>query len=343
MKALIALISLSISAQMIDLSPRKSATYTTLPATCVVGETAFKSDATAGQNLFGCTATNTWTQQAGGSAATSLSGLTDLQASRTSSSVLTLAAGNAKIGSSTSAFSAATGTLSGTSDSGTTYVYVSSAGTLTMGHNESWTLTCSGCTTATGISAFPAGSIPLATWTVTATAWDVGGGVDFRAINSVDRPITSTTLTVSTTATGTTINYSPIIAVEMVVTDFGTATSTGDGKYYLVIPSTLNGMNLVSVSGSVISVGTTNTTDVQLARCATVATGSQCSGTVVDMLSTKLTIDSNENKSSTAATPPVINGSNDDVATDQVIRVDVDAVSTTPATGLVVVLGFQLP
>ena len=129
----------------------------------------------------------------------------------------------------------------------------------------------------------------------------------------------------------------------MVVFDLVIASATGDGKYYLVVPSTLNGMTLGSVSASVITVGTTNTTDVQLARCAVVATGSQCSGTVVDMLSTKLTIDSNENKSSTAATPPVINAANDDVATDQVIRVDVDAVSTTPATGLIVILGFQLP
>ena len=279
----------------------------------------------------------------GGGGASSLSGLTDLQASRTSASVLTVAAGNARVGSSTSVFGAATGTLSGTSASGTVYAYVSSAGVLTLGHNAAWTLTCSGCTTATGISAFPAGAIPLATWTVTSTAWDVSGGTDFRAINSVDRPMTSTTLTVATTATGTTVNYSPIVPVELVVFDFATATSTGDGKYYLVIPSTLNGMNLVSVTGSVITVGTTNTTTVQLARCAVVATGSQCSGTVVDMLSTLLTIDSNENKSSTAAAAAVINTANDDVATDQVIRVDVDAISTTPATGLVVILGFQLP
>lgn len=46
------------------------ATGTTLPATCVVGEAFFKSDAIAGQNMYGCTATNTWTQQAGGGGGT---------------------------------------------------------------------------------------------------------------------------------------------------------------------------------------------------------------------------------------------------------------------------------
>lgn len=36
-----------------------------LPATCVRGELLYKTDATAGQNLYACTATNTWTAQGG--------------------------------------------------------------------------------------------------------------------------------------------------------------------------------------------------------------------------------------------------------------------------------------
>jgi hypothetical protein len=39
---------------------------TTAPATCTVGDQFYDSDATAGANLYGCTATNTWTVQAGG-------------------------------------------------------------------------------------------------------------------------------------------------------------------------------------------------------------------------------------------------------------------------------------
>src|SRR5579862_6024704 len=34
---------------------------TVLPATCSIGASFFKSNAPAGQNLYGCTASNTWT------------------------------------------------------------------------------------------------------------------------------------------------------------------------------------------------------------------------------------------------------------------------------------------
>ncbi len=36
---------------------------TTLPATCTVGQVFFKTDATAGQNFYGCSSTDTWTVQ----------------------------------------------------------------------------------------------------------------------------------------------------------------------------------------------------------------------------------------------------------------------------------------
>jgi len=46
-------------------APMKSGT--TLPATCTVGQAFFKTDATAGQNIYLCTSGNTWTQvQSGG-------------------------------------------------------------------------------------------------------------------------------------------------------------------------------------------------------------------------------------------------------------------------------------
>lgn len=41
-------------------------TGTVLPATCTVGDLYFKSDATAGQNLYECQTLNTWTQQLNG-------------------------------------------------------------------------------------------------------------------------------------------------------------------------------------------------------------------------------------------------------------------------------------
>ena len=45
---------------------------TTAPATCTVGDTFFDTDATAGQNWLGCTATDTWTTLGASSASTSV-------------------------------------------------------------------------------------------------------------------------------------------------------------------------------------------------------------------------------------------------------------------------------
>lgn len=121
--------------------------------------------------------------------------------------------------------------------------------------------------------------------------------------------------------------------VEIIVVDYTADTTTGDGKAYFHIPASLTGMNLVTVHAEVITAGTTGTTDIQIHN----VTDAQ------DMLSTKLTIDSGWTGSDTAATPAVINTSFDDVATNDLLRIDVDAVSTTPAQGLIVTLEFQKP
>lgn len=122
--------------------------------------------------------------------------------------------------------------------------------------------------------------------------------------------------------------------VEVLVTvDFDTDTAVGNGKAYFVVPTELGGMNLVSVHAEVITAGTTNTTDLQIHNLTQAA----------DMLSTVITIDSGETGSDTAATPPVIDAANDDIADFDVIRFDIDAVSTTAAKGLIIVMGFQVP
>src|SRR5581483_2393784 len=46
--------------------PSKRGTAAQLPGSCTVGEEYFATDATAGQNKYFCTATNTWSQQQGG-------------------------------------------------------------------------------------------------------------------------------------------------------------------------------------------------------------------------------------------------------------------------------------
>jgi hypothetical protein len=61
------------------------------------------------------------------------------------------------------------------------------------------------------------------------------------------------------------------------------------------------------------------------------------------MLTTKLTIDSTETDTSTAAAAAVIDTANDDVATGDRIAIDIDAISTTAAKGLLVEMKFELP
>ena len=118
--------------------------------------------------------------------------------------------------------------------------------------------------------------------------------------------------------------------IEYVVFGFTTNVAVGDGAGYAVIPIALNGFNLVRVHARVITAGTTGTTDIQIHNVTQAA----------DMLSTKLTIDSGETGSDTAAAAAVIDTGNDDVATNDLLRIDVDAVSTTPPKGLLVTLEF---
>ena len=179
-----------------------------------------------------------------------------------------------------------------------------------------------------GCSALPAGSTTVVGIAEAAIASEVDGGSDSA------RYVTPDALA------GSTLFGRKV--VQVVAFDFTTNTAIGDGKFYFVVPAPLNGMNLVAVNAQVITAGTTNATNVDLARCAAAATGNACSGTVDDMLSVNMTIDSGENSTDTA-TAPTIDTTKDDVATGQIIRVDVDAVSTTPARGLLVTMQFQLP
>jgi hypothetical protein len=123
----------------------------------------------------------------------------------------------------------------------------------------------------------------------------------------------------------------------------GTAATTGDGKAYFRIPSSFNGMNLNAVSANVLTAGTTGVQTIDIDRCLAAATGNVCSSTVVSMLTTKITIDSGENSTTTAATPAVIDAANDDVATGQILRINSDAIHTTPAQGAILNLEFILP
>lgn len=115
--------------------------------------------------------------------------------------------------------------------------------------------------------------------------------------------------------------------------DWAVDVATGDAVYYFEIPETMDGMNIVSAHARVITAGTTGTTDIQVRN----VTDS------VDLFSTKLTIDSGETVSNTAATAYVINTSNDDVSSYDLWAVDVDAISTTAPKGLILTLIGRKP
>lgn len=150
------------------------------------------------------------------------------------------------------------------------------------------------------------------------------------------------TNTETTTGTDTTRTITPdalahseygIRTVQLLVTDpNGSAITTGDGKAYFTVPTTLNGYNLIRAHAALTTVSSSGTPTIQIAN----VTDS------VDMLSTRITIDISELTSFTAAAAAVIDTTKDDVVTGDLLRVDVD-VAGTGAKGLMVILAFQLP
>jgi hypothetical protein len=149
----------------------------------------YRLDASAGMNVYGCTATNSWTLEQGPPAASMASQLGDFAVRATSATTLAIGAGcsastpcTVRFGALVYSFGAgATVTIS--AGSGLAFIYVSSAGALTVGHNV--TASCSsGCVTQSGVTAFPADAIPLFTWSATSGSWDANGGADQRAFLS---------------------------------------------------------------------------------------------------------------------------------------------------------------
>jgi hypothetical protein len=121
--------------------------------------------------------------------------------------------------------------------------------------------------------------------------------------------------------------------VEILVSDpNGSAITTGDGKAYVTIPAVLNGWNLTAAHAGLTTVSSSGLPTIQIRN----VTDSQ------DMLSTRITIDANEKTSYTAATAPVIDAAKDDVATGDLLAIDIDGAGTG-AKGLMVMLQFGKP
>jgi len=109
-----------------------------------------------------------------------------------------------------------------------------------------------------------------------------------------------------------------------------TTLTTGDGKLIFAIPLSLNGYNLTDADAFVTTASSSGTPTIQIRN----VTDSQ------DLLSTRITIDASEFTSYTAETAPVINASYDDVATGDLLAIDVD-VAGTGVKGLGIILVFE--
>lgn len=118
------------------------------------------------------------------------------------------------------------------------------------------------------------------------------------------------------------------------VVDSATDVATGDGAHFAHVPAAFNGMDIVSVHALNHVAGVTGQCDVQIAN----VTGAG------DVLSTVLSIDTAEVGSDTGDTPAVIDTAEDDLATNDVLRIDVDAIhSGTAPKGLTVTIGCRIP
>jgi len=120
----------------------------------------------------------------------------------------------------------------------------------------------------------------------------------------------------------------------VLMTGDSTILEAGDnfGDFIFTVPAVINGYNLTDVEAYNETPSTSGIPTFQLHNVTD----------AVDMLSTKLTIDANEQNSNTAATAVVINGSYDNVATGDRLRWDCD-VDGTAAAGISFHMVFALP
>jgi hypothetical protein len=232
---------------------------TALPSTCQVGQLFFNSAATAGSNLYACTATNVWTLEAGGGSGSGGSGsgsgasfaaqLGDLSTAL-SNGTLTIGAGcsaatpcNVRVGNTVYSFKSSATVAASGSTSGLVFIYIDNLGNLTAGSTAS--LTCTGCLYVSGVTAFPAGSIPLANWTVTGGNLSAGSGVDFRAFLSTKALTSGSGILVAENSGISTIAVDPSVVSTYVATPPTTSSSTCstgqfsvDGNYFYFCSAT---------------------------------------------------------------------------------------------------------
>ncbi len=213
-------IDLQVQAKNPDFSgfpfTRPIAVGAALPGACQIGQLYFLTSANAGSNLYACTGTNVWTVESGSAQSTAMAAqLGDFSAVLSSG---TLAIGgacstttpcNARVGNTTFSFSSpATAVITGGTASDLALIYIDSAGNLTVADNSA-PITCTGCTYLSGISQFPANSIPLWSWTIVGGALTAAGGRDYRAVLSTNPVIAGTGIQVTPSSGVATVAIDP--------------------------------------------------------------------------------------------------------------------------------------
>lgn len=203
-----------------------------------------------GQTLVWNAATQSWQPQpalqAGavvssqlGDFAVTLSNATTLTAGETCSAATPC---NFRFGTTTYSIAApAVVTLGG--GAGTAYLYLTSDGTLAAGSTMSIACTAV-CAVQSGVSAFPPGSIPLATVTATAGAWNGNGITDYRGFLSAASVTAGTGISAAVAGPTTTLSIdSSVVSLKVAAPASASAACTPgswatDGGYYYLCVAT---------------------------------------------------------------------------------------------------------
>src|SRR6476646_10080252 len=154
---------------------------TTLPAVCDVGQAFFKTNADPGSNLYMCIATNIWTDLHSSSTES-----VSLKPFRVSNAVLTIGSSCSPAAPCTYGFTSMVAqvtnlaTITLNSGGGTLLGYLDRSSGLIVAPPDGMSVTCSGCTVATGVQSFPWDAIPLFRWSASSGVWE-SVGTDLNA------------------------------------------------------------------------------------------------------------------------------------------------------------------
>lgn len=250
-------INLKTQSSGVDFSQLQStspfATGTILPATCEEGQAFFKSDAAPGANIYLCTATNLWSAVKGGGAGTS-----GLKVNRSSDTVLAVGACSASepciyAFGETAVQLTTSPSVQVISGTGAVLGWLDRSGGYTVGAPSGVSLSCStGCTVISGVSAFPADSIPQFTWSTANGKW-ADAGTDLQALTRRDVLIAGENISLIRNGDHTTISASIGQAA------LSTSGSSVDGEMVLFNGSTgkllkrAEGNGLVQLTAGVVS------------------------------------------------------------------------------------------